>query len=68
MNIAEYIDQQFTDRPLKLIINGGYTKPSEFSDMKAAFTKASARLTEFSYIPTRAITLQTIISQIWLAA
>ncbi|WP_119079246.1 hypothetical protein [Chitinophaga alhagiae] len=42
MNIAEYINQQFPSatRNFKLLINGDYTVPSEFTAMKAQFTKA----------------------------
>ncbi|MBK0383611.1 hypothetical protein I5M32_11645 [Pedobacter sp. SD-b] len=40
MNIAEYIDQQFPNRTFKLLVNGDYTVPSEFADMKNAFTKS----------------------------
>jgi|TARA_R100000501_G_C2617468_1_gene110941 hypothetical protein len=40
MNIAEYISEEFPERNFKLLINGDYTKPSEFADMKEQFTKA----------------------------
>lgn len=40
MNIAEYIGQQFSDRTFKLLVNGDYTVPSEFTTMKNQFTKA----------------------------
>lgn len=40
MNIAEHIDQQFPERTFKLLVNGDYTVPSEFTVMRERFTKA----------------------------
>jgi len=40
MNIAEHIEQQFPDREFKLLVNGDYTKPGEFTTMKQEFAKA----------------------------
>ena len=40
MNIAEYISEEFPERDFKLLINGDYTKPDEFTHMKDQFTKA----------------------------
>lgn len=39
MNIAEKIGQTFPDRSFKLLINGDYTKPEEFTTMKNGFKK-----------------------------
>ncbi len=40
MNIAEYLNQKFPNHKFKLLINGDYTKPEEFTEMKNKFTKA----------------------------
>lgn len=40
MNIAEYIGETFPDKQFKLVVNGDYTKPEEFTAMKNQFTKA----------------------------
>ena len=40
MNIAEFIGEEFPDRNFKLLINGDYTRPSEFTDIKNNFTSA----------------------------
>jgi hypothetical protein len=40
MNIAEYIESEFPSRQFKLLINGDYTQPQEFTTMKDKFTKA----------------------------
>ena len=40
MNIAEFIKEEFPDRDFKLLINGDYTRPEEFIDMKDQFTTA----------------------------
>ncbi len=40
MNLAEFINTKFPNRTFKLLINGDYTVPSEFTSMKDKFTKA----------------------------
>lgn len=40
MDIAEYIESEFPNRTFKLLINGDYTEPQEFTTMKNKFTKA----------------------------
>ncbi|WP_372755722.1 hypothetical protein [Mariniflexile sp.] len=40
MNLAEHIDQKYPDHRFKLLVNGDYTKPEEFTTMKQQFTKA----------------------------
>ncbi len=40
MTIAGYIDGQYPNRAFKLLVNGDYTVPSEFSTMKEHFTEA----------------------------
>ncbi|WP_298553322.1 hypothetical protein [uncultured Algibacter sp.] len=40
MDIAEYIQSEFPSRTFKLLINGDYTQPQEFTTMKNKFTKA----------------------------
>lgn len=40
MDIAEYIESEFPNRTFKLLINGDYTQPQEFTTMKNKFTKA----------------------------
>lgn len=40
MNLAEYLNQKFPNHKFKLLINGDYTKPEEFTAMKQQFTKA----------------------------
>ncbi len=40
MNIAEYLEAQFPSRNFKLLVNGDYSVPAEFTTMKNAFTKA----------------------------
>lgn len=40
MDLAEYIDSEFPNRTFKLLINGDYTQPQEFTTMKNKFTKA----------------------------
>ncbi|WP_139959568.1 hypothetical protein [Flavicella sediminum] len=40
MNLAEFIDQKFPNHKFKLLINGDYTHPEEFTTMKNKFTKA----------------------------
>ena len=40
MELAEYINQKFPNHEFKLLINGDYTHPDEFTTMKSKFTKA----------------------------
>jgi hypothetical protein len=40
MNLAEHINEKFPNRTFKLLINGDYTQPQEFTTMKNKFTKA----------------------------
>ena len=40
MDIAEYIESEFPNRTFKLLINGDYTQPQEFTTMKNKFTRA----------------------------
>ncbi|SFD17183.1 hypothetical protein [Algibacter pectinivorans] len=40
MDLAEYINDEFPSREFKLLINGDYTQPQEFTTMKNKFTKA----------------------------
>lgn len=40
MDIAEYIESEFPNRTFKLLINGDYTEPQEFTTMKNKFTRA----------------------------
>ncbi len=40
MNLAEFINNNFPNRTFKLLVNGDYTIPAEFSTMKSLFTKA----------------------------
>ncbi|TRX71145.1 hypothetical protein [Carboxylicivirga sp. M1479] len=40
MTIAGYINNQYPNRTFKLLVNGDYTVPSEFSTMKEYFTEA----------------------------
>ncbi|GAA4973992.1 hypothetical protein [Algibacter aquimarinus] len=40
MDLAEYIEREFPNRTFKLLINGDYTQPQEFTTMKNKFTKA----------------------------
>lgn len=40
MNIAEHINNKFPEKKFKLLVNGDYTKPEEFTVMKNLFTKA----------------------------
>ncbi|GGD03642.1 hypothetical protein [Hyunsoonleella pacifica] len=39
MELAEYIDNEYPNRKFKLLINGDYTQPQEFTAMKNKFTK-----------------------------
>jgi len=39
MDLAEYIRTEFPSREFKLLINGDYTKPEEFTTMKNKFTR-----------------------------
>lgn len=40
MDLAEYIETEFPNRTFKLLINGDYTQPQEFTTMKNKFIKA----------------------------
>jgi hypothetical protein len=40
MEIAEHIDEKFPNHTFKLLVNGDYTVPEEFTTMKEKFTKA----------------------------
>lgn len=40
MELAEYIQSEFPNRTFKLLINGDYTEPQEFTTMKTKFTRA----------------------------
>ncbi len=40
MNLAEFIAENFPNRTFKLLVNGDYTQPNEFTIMKSKFTKA----------------------------
>ncbi|MFS4481551.1 hypothetical protein ACKGJY_00915 [Hyunsoonleella sp. 2307UL5-6] len=40
MDLAEYIESEFPNRTFKLLVNGDYTEPQEFTTMKNKFTKA----------------------------
>jgi hypothetical protein len=40
MNLAEHINDKYPNRKFKLLINGDYTQPAEFTTMKDKFTKA----------------------------
>lgn len=40
MNIAEYLQTKFPTRTFKLLVNGDYAVPSEFTTLKNQFTKA----------------------------
>jgi hypothetical protein len=40
MEIAEHINDKFPNHTFKLLINGDYTQPQEFTTMKNKFTKA----------------------------
>lgn len=40
MEITEYIESEFPNRTFKLLINGDYTQPQEFTTMKNKFTRA----------------------------
>ena len=40
MALAEYIDNLYPNRSFKLLINGDYTQPQEFTSMKNKFTTA----------------------------
>ncbi|WP_299012071.1 hypothetical protein [uncultured Polaribacter sp.] len=40
MELAEHIDEKFPNHKFKLLINGDYTVPEEFTTMKQRFTKA----------------------------
>ena len=40
MNLAEFINTKFPNRKFKLLVNGDYTEPQEFTIMKNRFTKA----------------------------
>ncbi|WP_396600879.1 hypothetical protein [Algibacter sp. R77976] len=40
MDLAEHIDEKYPDHKFKLLINGDYTQPNEFTTMKNKFTKA----------------------------
>ncbi|TMM30592.1 hypothetical protein FDT66_07455 [Polaribacter aestuariivivens] len=40
MNLAEFIAENFPNRTFKLLVNGDYTQPNEFTLMKSKFTKA----------------------------
>lgn len=44
MELAEYIESEFPTRKFKLLINGDYTQPQEFTTMKDKFTKAYAAI------------------------
>lgn len=40
MELAEHIDEKFPNKPFKILINGDYTVPQEFTTMREKFTKA----------------------------
>jgi hypothetical protein len=40
MNLAEYIDIKYPTRNFKILVNGDYSIPSEFTTLKTQFTKA----------------------------
>lgn len=40
MDLTEYIESEFPNRTFKLLINGDYTQPQEFTTMKNKFTRA----------------------------
>lgn len=40
MEIAEHLDEKFPNHTFKLLVNGDYTFPDEFTTMKQKFTKA----------------------------
>lgn len=40
MDLAEHIQSEFPNRSFKLLVNGDYTQPQEFSAMKDKFVKA----------------------------
>jgi|GEM_PF-2131895 len=40
MELAEYIESEYPNRTFKLLINGDYTQPQEFTAMKNKFTRA----------------------------
>lgn len=40
MNLAEHLNQKFPNHKFKLLVNGDYTRPEEFTQMKQEFTKA----------------------------
>lgn len=40
MSLAEFINEKFPNRKFKLLINGDYTQPEEFTTMKSKFTTA----------------------------
>lgn len=40
MEIAEHIDENYPNHTFKLLINGDYTRPEEFTTMRTKFTRA----------------------------
>ena len=40
MNMAEYINNKFPNHTFKILVNGDYSEPAEFTTMKNQFTKA----------------------------